>query len=373
MSFSPASPIVRLLMRSSSRLSRSSSHVPYLFKQPSAFANPFECGIYRPAFPSRSFFSGRDDQAKSKPTSFDLAVGLVRNTATNISTVYNSLATTRYGRLMRLDKPTGTHLLFLPAAWSISLGAQSVGDWVHLTSLFYAGSILLRGAGCTINDIWDADIDRRVARTCSRPIAAGEISTGSAFVFLGAQLAGGLVVVSQLNSASFLAASLVVLPVMFYPFAKRHTAYPQAILGLTFNSGAILGCVAATGGISMESLMLYGAGWCWTMVYDTIYAHQDKEDDAAIGISSTALSFQDRPKVILSLLTAGKVACLVGAGVLSDMTWPYYAFVSASGLHVAHQVVQTDLSDPKQCQDAFDSNVTVGMVTWLGIVLGRLV
>lgn len=274
---------------------------------------------------------------------------------------------------MRLDKPTGTHLLFLPAAWSISLGAPTFSEWFHLMPLFYAGSVLLRGAGCTINDIWDADIDRQVERTHSRPIAAGEISPSSAFLFLGAQLSGGLLILTQLNSASFLLGSLSVLPVMFYPFAKRHTNYPQAVLGLTFNWGALLGSTAAAGLVTAPSLLLYGAGWCWTMVYDTIYAHQDKKDDQAIGVSSTALSFGQRPKLVLGLLTMGKVTLLSAAGLVGALSWPYFACVGISGLHVTRQIVITDLNNTQQCQRAFDSNVIAGGITLIGIMAGRIV
>lgn len=290
-----------------------------------------------------------------------------------LSGVYDRLASSRYGKLMRLDKPAGTHLLFLPGAWSISMAAPSVPDWLHLIGLFYAGSVILRGAGCTINDIWDADVDRQVARTRDRPIASGAVSTSSAFVFLGAQLCGGLVILSYLNEQSFLLASLSVLPVIFYPFAKRHTLYPQAALAFTFNWGALLGSTAAVGVVTPECALLYSAGWCWTMVYDTIYAHQDKRDDSNVGVSSTALTFGNNTKAVLALFASGKVALLSCAGIVGNLSWPYFLCVGASGMHIANLISNTDLDNGEQCADAFKSNVTAGMLTAIGVILGRIV
>lgn len=274
---------------------------------------------------------------------------------------------------MRLDKPIGTYLLFLPAAWGLSLGATSPSDWIHLTPLFYAGSVLLRGAGCTINDIWDADIDRQVGRTRSRPLAARQISPPAAFLFLGAQCAGGLVILSKLNPPTFLLASLSTLPLMYYPFAKRWTNYPQTYLGLTFNLSVLVATTATAGTVTAESMLLYGAGVCWTMVYDTIYAHQDKVDDAKMGVSSTALTFGEAGKPVLALFSAGKFAFLAALGGVVGLSWPYYACVGASTAHLMNQVASTDLSDAEQCQRAFTSNATPGVLVWLGIVLGRVI
>jgi 4-hydroxybenzoate polyprenyl transferase len=278
----------------------------------------------------------------------------------------------RYGRLMRLDKPTGTNLLFLPAAWSITMGAGSIIDALHLYALFYGGAILLRGAGCTINDIWDSDIDPHVDRTKARPIAAGEVSIPAAFAFLGVQLSGGLAVLFSLNQTSFLVGAPVVIPVMLYPLAKRMTAYPQAVLGLTFNWGALLGYAAATDTLSASALCLYGAGWCWTLIYDTIYAHQDKKEDALLGVLSSALTLGDNVRPVLSGLALAKISCLALAGVLGDMATPYYAGVAIAGSHSLRQIWWTDLDDPKQCSAAFSSNSLTGAITWAAVIAGRI-
>lgn len=289
-----------------------------------------------------------------------------------VTSGYSRCAQTSYGRLMRLDKPIGTHLLFLPGAWAISIASTSPTEFLKLTGLFYAGAVLMRGAGCTINDIWDVDVDRKVERTKSRPIAAGEISTPAAFTFLGAQLSGALLVLTRLNTESFIVATMAVLPVLFYPMAKRHTAYPQAALGLTFNWGALLGYTAATGTIGAPALWLYGAGWCWTMVYDTIYAFQDRADDERIGVQSTARTFGEYTKPVLAVLTAGKFAFLTGAGLSADLSMPYFIGTSAATAHLAYQVYATDLSDPSQCLKAFTNGSTTGAITWASIIAGRM-
>lgn len=313
-----------------------------------------------------------DERLRRLGRSISAVGGALNSVYGRLSPVYTRIAQTRYGRLMRLDKPVGTHLLFLPGAWGIAIGATSAADVITLTGLFYAGAVVMRGAGCTINDIWDVDIDRQVERTKSRPIAGGEVSTSVAFVLLGGQLLGGLGVLTQLNTASFLTGSLLVLPVLFYPLAKRRTAYPQAVLGLTFNGGALLGFCAATGGVGVPALWLYAAGWCWTMVYDTIYAAQDRADDSRAGVHSTALTFGARTKPVLAVLTGAKLAALTGAGLAADLSLPYFMGATAAALHLGHQVHTTNLDDKRQCQAAFESNQMTGAITWFAILAGRL-
>lgn len=305
-------------------------------------------------------------------SAFNCWTKIVKTSYAGLTDKYSEIANSRYGRLMRLDKPVGTHLLYLPCAWSISLTATSVPQWAHLMTLFYAGSVLLRGAGCTINDIWDMDVDREVERTRNRPVASGAISVPSAFMFLGAQLGGGLVVLSQLNTESFLLAALSVFPVMIYPFAKRFTKYPQAVLGLTINAGALLGSTAAVGVIKPECALFYLGGWCWTMIYDTIYAHQDKKDDKRIGVLSTALSFKNRSSTVLTICFGACGSLFYHAGAMADLSWPYFVSLGAAGLHIAKALVQTDLNDPKSCSSTFKNSAAAGAFLPFGIILGRL-
>lgn len=290
-----------------------------------------------------------------------------------LSNIRSRVIATPQARLMRLHAPIGTHLLFLPCAWSITL-ASTPSQALTLLPLFYLGSTFLRGAGCTVNDILDVDVDRQVERTKKRPIAAGEVSVGAAVALLMAQLAGGVGVLTRLNEQCFLVACITVLPAMLYPTAKRYTAYPQAVLAGVFNSGAIMGYVAATGTVALPAVFLYGAGFCWTMVYDTIYAKQDHRDDSRIGIGTTALSFGSdaTTRIVLSAFAAGKFACLMAAGATTGMPTPYYMGITASMMHLVRQIFETDFDDPLSCHEAFVSNQTTGLLTCSAILAGRL-
>ncbi|XP_028929044.1 4-hydroxybenzoate polyprenyltransferase, mitochondrial [Ornithorhynchus anatinus] len=279
-----------------------------------------------------------------------------------------------YLRLMRLDKPIGTWLLYLPCCWSIGLAADPgcFPDWSML-SLFGTGAILMRGAGCTINDMWDQDFDRKVTRTASRPLAAGTISTFRSFVFLGGQLSLALGVLLCLNrySVALGAASLTL--VAIYPLMKRITYWPQLVLGLAFNWGALLGWSAVKGSCDPSvCLPLYFSGVMWTLIYDTIYAHQDKSDDVRVGVKSTALRFDGDTKRWLGCFTVAMLCGLSAVGVNCDQTVPFYAAVAAVGAHLAHQIYTLDVDKPEDCWNKFSSNRTVGLLLFVGIVLGNL-
>lgn len=279
-----------------------------------------------------------------------------------------------YLRLMRIDKPIGTWLLFWPCGWSIALAAQagSLPDWKMLT-LFGAGALVMRGAGCTINDMWDKDLDGKVERTKDRPLVTGSVSNSDAWVFLAAQLSVALAILLQLNWYSvFLGASSLVL-VIAYPLMKRITYWPQFVLGMTFNWGALLGWSAVMGTCDWSiCLPLYISGVCWTIVYDTIYAHQDIADDVLLGIKSTALKFGENTKIWLSLFSAGMVSGLLTCGILSEQTWPYYISVATVGGHLVRQLYTLDIHSPKDCSYKFLSNKNVGLILFLGIVLSTL-
>lgn len=245
-----------------------------------------------------------------------------------------------YIRLMRMDRPIGTYLLFWPCAWSIALSA-SAGSWpdFHMLGLFATGALIMRGAGCTINDLWDRDIDKQVERTRNRPLACGEITQMDAIVFLSAQLSLGLLVLVQLNWESILLGASSLGLVVTYPLMKRVTYWPQLVLGMAFNWGALLGWCATQGVVNWSAcLPLYLSGICWTIVYDTIYAHQDKKDDIQIGVKSTALRFGDNTKLWLSGFTAAMLTGLTAAGLACDQTIPYYASVGLVAGHLIQQV-----------------------------------
>jgi 4-hydroxybenzoate polyprenyltransferase len=275
-----------------------------------------------------------------------------------------------YLRLARIDRPIGTWLLLFPCWWSLSLAA-SAGyrpPDLGLIGLFALGALVMRGAGCTYNDIVDRDIDGRVARTAGRPIPSGQVSLTQAIAFLAALLALGLAVLLQLNDFAVGLGLASMALVLAYPFMKRVTYWPQAWLGLTFNWGALLGWAAATGGLGPPAVLLYGAGLAWTLGYDTIYAHQDREDDALVGVKSTALRFGARTKPWLVLFFGLAVAGFGAAGWAAGLSWPFYLGLAGVAAQFAWQVASLDIDDPAGCLRRFKSNRYAGWLLLAGIL-----
>ncbi|KAF8060498.1 histidine--tRNA ligase [Scenedesmus sp. PABB004] len=289
-----------------------------------------------------------------------------------------------YAQLMRLDKPIGSWLLAWPGLWSIALAAPPghlPDPW--LTALFGVGAVVrrapgratpvMRGAGCTINDLWDRDIDARVARTAGRPLASGALSPAAALAALGAQLGAGLCVLLQLNGTTQALGVASLGLVVAYPLMKRFTHWPQAFLGLTMNYGAIMGYAAAAGTPDWAVVApLYAAGVCWTLVYDTIYAHQDKADDVAVGVKSTALLFGDRTKAWAAGFATAQAAALTAAGAAAGCGPALFAAVAAGAAHQAWQVWTVDLDDGPDCNAKFVSNAWYGAIIYAGLVADRL-
>ncbi|CAM6125345.1 unnamed protein product [Calypogeia fissa] len=279
-----------------------------------------------------------------------------------------------YAQLARLDKPIGTWLLAWPCFWSICLAAPS-GSLPDLEILgwFGLGAILLRGAGCTVNDLLDSDIDGKVKRTQQRPIASGVLTSFQGLSFLGFQLLLGLGVLLQLNDFSKLLGASSLLLVGTYPLMKRWTYWPQAYLGLTFNWGALLGWAAVHGNLDLSSVLpLYASGVCWTLVYDTIYAHQDKEDDVKVGVKSTALRFGNETRTWLTGFSTGCVTFLTLAGYNCGLGWPFYAGMVATAGHLAWQVSTVDIQNRVDCNSKFVSNKWFGAIVCSSIVFGKL-
>ena len=278
-----------------------------------------------------------------------------------------------YFRLARLDRPIGTWLLLFPCWWSIALAAPpGGGPSIRLLVLFAIGALVMRGAGCTINDMADRDFDRRVTRTASRPMASGAVSMRGALVFLAVQLLIGLVILLQLSPLAIALGVASLALVVTYPFMKRVTYWPQAFLGLTFNWGALMGYAAAKDRLDAAPLLLYAAGIAWTLVYDTIYAHQDKEDDALIGIRSTALKFGAATRrwlVPFAIAMTLLLAAMIAAAGLGLFAW--LALIGVAG-HLAWQIATVDFDNPADCLAKFHSNRKIGWILLIGIILGRL-
>lgn len=212
-------------------------------------------------------------------------------------------------------------------------------------ALFGAGAVIMRGAGCTINDMWDKNIDSKVQRTSTRPLVTKELTHLDALVFLSAQLGAGLLILLQLNWYSIVLGASSLGLVIIYPLMKRITNWPQLVLGMTFNWGALLGYSAIHGDVLWSAcLPLYAAGVCWTVIYDTIYAHQDRVDDVIVGVKSTALRFGKDTKKWLTGFSGLMASSLLTTGLVCDMTWPYYASVSVIIAHIGHQVSHAAIS-----------------------------
>jgi 4-hydroxybenzoate polyprenyltransferase len=272
-----------------------------------------------------------------------------------------------YASLARLDRPIGTWLLLLPCWWGLALA----GNLAPLPYLMFAvGAVAMRGAGCTINDLADIEFDRQVARTAQRPLPSGQVSKRQALVFLAAQMVVGLAVLLTFNTATIFWALGSVAIITAYPFMKRVTYWPQVVLGLAFNWGALLGWTASFGALHWPALALYAAGILWTLGYDTIYAHQDKDDDARIGVKSTALRFGSKTKTWIggfysAALVLIALACW-GAGIPH---WATALAIIGMGGHFLWQLAWLDIDNPANCLSLFRANRFSGGLVLLPLLL----
>ncbi len=280
-----------------------------------------------------------------------------------------------YARLMRLDRPIGLWLLLLPCWWGLALAQVALGGgvpnlWYGL--LFFLGAVIMRGAGCTLNDLADRNFDAKVARTRSRPIPSGQVSVKAAITFLILQCLAGLVILLQFNWPTVVIGTASLAIVAIYPFMKRFTYWPQLFLGLAFNWGALISWSAIHDHLAWPAFLLYLGGIAWTLAYDTIYAHQDKEDDALIGVKSTALRFGVSSVYWISgffILALGLIEAslwLAQAQLLAHMG------VAAAALHAAWQISRLDIDDPQRCLRLFRSNRDFGLLLLLGLLLDAL-
>ena len=276
-----------------------------------------------------------------------------------------------YLRLARLDRPIGSWLLLMPCWWSVGLAAIHAHSQVNLWHLvlFFVGAFAMRGAGCTWNDIVDRDLDTRVERTRSRPIPAGQVTVAAAAGFLLLQALVGLVVLLQFNRFTVYVGFLSLAVVAVYPFMKRITYWPQIVLGLAFSWGALMGWPATFGRLDLPAFLLYAGAISWVIGYDTIYAHQDREDDALIGIKSTALLFGERTKTMLALFYALAVAPIALAGWRAGGGVVFALGLGAFAAHLAWQIMRLDIRDPVLCLVVFKSNRDAGLILFAGLVL----
>jgi 4-hydroxybenzoate polyprenyltransferase len=287
-----------------------------------------------------------------------------------------------YAQLARWDRPIGWQLLLWPCWWSAALAAIAYaqpGDplltllpspW-HL-ALFLVGAIAMRGAGCTYNDLVDQGIDEQVERTRSRPLPSGQVSRRQAWIFFLLQALAGLAVLLQFNGFAILVGIASLAVVAVYPFMKRITNWPQLVLGLAFSWGALMGWAAVFGEIGEPAFMLYSGTILWVIGYDTIYAHQDKEDDALVGVKSTARLFGERTRPWLVALYGGALLFMAVAFAKAEAPMPALAGLVAAGAHMARQIAALDIDDPDQCLRLFKSNNMIGWLIFLGLIGGGI-
>ena len=277
-----------------------------------------------------------------------------------------------YGRLARWDRPLPLLLLFWPCGFALALAALAEPargfDWWALI-LFYIGSVAMRGAGCTFNDIVDTDIDMKVARTRPRPIPSGQVSKRQAALFLIAQCLAGLAVLVQFNGTTVLLGVSSLALVAIYPFMKRVTWWPQLFLGLAFNWGALVGWTSQTGSLALPPLLLYVGGILWTIGYDTIYALQDIEDDALVGVKSTARLFGRRARLLVALFYAATVVLWVAAGLMVGAGWPFLVGMLAVVGILGWQVRTLEPHSPTNALVRFRANHWVGLALTAALLL----
>ena len=281
-----------------------------------------------------------------------------------------------YLSLARADRPIGTWLLLWPCWWSIALAApETTGGWPEpvLLVLFALGAWVMRGAGCVLNDIVDRDLDGRVARTRQRPLPSGRVTLAQAVAFMAGLAFVGFAILLTFNRFAILLGVASLALIAIYPFMKRITYWPQFVLGLTFNWGALLGWAAVTGGLGPAPLMLYAAGIAWTLGYDTIYAHQDKEDDLLVGMKSLALKLGPRTRPWLFGFYAAAALGFGLAGWLVSISWPFYLGLALAATHLAWQAAKIDLDEPESCLAKFKSNRNFGWILFAAIVAGKVI
>jgi 4-hydroxybenzoate polyprenyltransferase len=281
-----------------------------------------------------------------------------------------------YLRLARLDRPIGSWLLLLPCWWSAALASALARDVSHLPiilALFFVGAFAMRGAGCTWNDITDRDLDAKVERTRSRPIPAGQVGVRQALAFLVAQAAVGLAVLLQFNRFSIMTGIASLLIVAVYPFMKRITWWPQVVLGLAFSWGALMGFAVVLGAIGLSGLFLYAGSIAWVIGYDTIYAHQDAEDDALIGVKSTARLFGAQTHRALVVFYSLAVILIGVTFMLSFAGVPAWIGLAVFAAHLGWQIARLKIDDPALCLRVFKSNRDAGLLLFAGLLVDALI
>ena len=279
--------------------------------------------------------------------------------------------------LTRLNKPIGFMLLFWPCIWGLTLAydfALSLEIFIFYGALFFSGSVLMRSAGCIVNDISDKNFDKLVERTKDRPIASGKISIRLAAIFASILCAVAFLVLINFNKFTILMA-LISMPLAFtYPLMKRFTYWPQLFLGITFNYGLVLAWISIKNDISLIPIIFYFGAIFWTLGYDTIYGYQDIKDDEIIGVKSTSIKFKNNPKKFVLICYLTFIASLILIGLLMKFSLFYYLFLIFSVFQlIFFQIYKLNVKDPMSCLSKFKSNNFVGLLIFVNLLIGKII
>ena len=281
----------------------------------------------------------------------------------------------KYSQLLRLDQPVGFILLMLPCFWGLlaaSSSYQHLWSNIYLFIIFAIGSIVMRSAGCIINDFFDKDLDKHVSRTSQRPLASGAISSFEAFIIFSILNLIGLAILLSLNLLAIIIGLISFVLFIFYPLMKRITYWPQLFLGITFNVGCLIGYAVIQSQLNIQIMLLYLAGIFWTLGYDTIYAHQDRDDDLNIGIKSTAILFGNNTKKWITIFYSLMVLCLILFGLLHNQNIYYFILLIFVSAHLFYQIKRLNIYDKGECLRIFKSNQYLGMIVALTLLIGIL-
>lgn len=280
-------------------------------------------------------------------------------------------ATNPYTRLMRLHRPAPILLLLLPCLWALALKAQNWQQGLPMVIIFTLGAIIIRSAGCTVNDLLDRHLDAQVARTKDRPLANGELSAAQALKLLFALFALGALLLFFLPPAAILVACIATALMALYPLAKRYTNYPQVVLGITYNLGVLMAWFSVGGNFGVTIMALYVAAALWTVGYDTIYAFQDVEDDLRIGIKSMAINYSQYPSEYIWRIYQTSTILIAIIGLLCYLNWFFYLILAPAVYHLYWQTEHTNFNDPTHCSRTFNGNILYGILVLIAILLGR--
>ena len=278
--------------------------------------------------------------------------------------------------LTRLKKPIGFMLLFWPCVWGLTIAydfSKNLNDYFFYLTLFFLGSVLMRSAGCIVNDISDKEFDKRVIRTKQRPIASGKISIKLGLIYVTILCLLALLVLINFNTFTIIIA-LGSMPLAFsYPLMKRYTYWPQLFLGITFNYGLILGWVCIKNQLDIIPIILYLGAIFWTLGYDTIYGYQDIKDDENIGVKSTSIKFKKNPHKFLVICYLVFIICILVTGILMKFNYLFFMFSIIPTLHlINYQIKNLQINNPKSCFNIFKSNNTFGFIIFINILIGKL-